>query len=85
MTKMMIIIILSLLAANYDNDNCALSYDLPYAFIAVVVVAQNINYVMHPLREIPLALHSMQLQEQRYPLLLVCAVFSCVRTKVWLL
>ncbi len=85
MTKMMIIIILSLQAANYDNDNCALSYDLPYAFIVVVVVAQNINYVMHPLREIPLALHSMQLQEQRYPLLLVCAVFSCVRTKVWLL
>ena len=85
MTKMMIIIILSLLAANYDNNNCALSYDHPYAFIVVVVVAQNINYVMHPLREIRLALHSMQPQEQRYPLLLVCAVFSCVRTKVWLL
>ena len=30
-------------------------------------------------------IHSMRPPEQRYPLLPVCAVFSCVRTKVWLL
>ena len=27
---------------------------------------------------------SQQPQEQRYPFLLVCAAFSCVRTMVWL-
>ena len=43
--------------------------------------------VLHcPLREIWVTLpgKAQQPQEQRYPLLSVCAVFLCVQTMVWL-
>jgi len=57
-------------------------------FLLLVVVFMMVSVLHCHLWEIQVALNgslkARQPQEQRYPFLSVCAVFSCVRTVVWL-
>ena len=65
-----------------------LSFSLCLSVSVSVSVCLSVSLTVRlcPLREIrsPYLGKVQQLQEQRYPFLPVCAVFSCVHTMVWL-
>ena len=65
-----------------------LSFSLCLSVSVSVSVCLSVSLTVRlcPLREIrsPYLGKVQQLQEQRYPFLPVCAVFSCVQTMVWL-
>ena len=61
------------------------TYDLFLTFLSLAGISGGLTWVRHSSRTSS-ATHSYQCvqQEQRYPFLPACAVFSCVHTMVWL-
>ena len=66
--------------------------DVVLLYMASECRADGMLYLTHLVLHLSLAGNSgrftwvrlQEQQEQRYPFLIVCAVFSCVQTKVWL-